>query len=38
MHMSWAAGFFRQWLTTSPGRDRKTKLPPLEPTAPTPAE
>jgi len=38
MHMSWAAGFFRQWLTKSPGRDRKSKLPPLEPTMPTPAE
>jgi succinoglycan biosynthesis protein ExoA len=38
MHMSWAAGFFRQWLTKPPGRDRKTKLPPLEPNMPTPAE
>lgn len=38
MHMSWAAGFFRQWLTRSPDRDRKTTHPPLEPTLPTHAE
>ena len=38
MHMSWAAGFFRQWLVGSPDRDRRTKLPPREPTLPTPAE
>jgi succinoglycan biosynthesis protein ExoA len=38
MHMSWAAGFFRQWLTRSADNDRKTKHPPLEPKLPTHAE
>lgn len=37
MHMSWAAGFIRQWLAGS-GPDKGRNLPPLEPIQPTHAE